>query len=354
MKKRVVVALSGGVDSSFAAYLMLKRGYQVIALHMDLGLGEVEEEGCCGWHSEKRARKIAGFLNIPFYVINLREKFYEKVISYFISSYLSGKTPNPCVVCNRFIKFGALLQRAEELDGEKLVTGHYARIENEGENQVLKKGIDSEKEQSYFLFPLLEKPLDRIDFPLGEWRKRNVVEEVKRLGIPVEFRESQEVCFLNRDGIKSLLLKKMKKMCDPGPVITTEGKEVGRHPGICFFTTGQRRGLYLTLGEPYYVVKIIPEKNAIVVGKKEDVLSRILIAEKLLWAKGYKVEEGKTVEAKIRYRMKPARAKILYWDRETLKLEFFEPQWAITLGQAVVIYEGEKVVGGGWIKGSEK
>lgn len=353
MKKRVVVALSGGVDSAFAAHLMLKKGYQVIALHMDLGLGEVEEGRCCGWHAEKKARKIAAFLNIPFYVVNLRDKFREKVISYFISSYLSGRTPNPCVVCNRFIKFGELLQKTEELGGEKLVTGHYARIEKEGDKWVLKRGVDREKDQSYFLFSLLKKPLDRICFPAGELRKEEVIAEVKRCGIPAGFRESQEVCFLDKGGIKSLLLKKMKSMCSPGPIITTKGKKVGTHPGISFFTVGQRRGLHLTLGEPYYVVRIIPEENTIVVGRKEELFSRILMAEDMLWERGYRVEEEKVVEAKVRYRAKPARARILAWDGKRLRLQFFQAQWAITSGQAVVIYEGERVVGGGWIKGTE-
>ncbi len=339
MKKRVAVALSGGVDSSFTAYLLKTQGYEVIGLYMDLGLGKVEE-----------ARKVADFLSIPFYVLNFKEEFEKRVITYFINSYQEGKTPNPCVVCNQWIKFGLLLQKAIELDAQKLCTGHYARISREKQGWTLQRGREEEKDQSYFLFPLLEKPLGKISFPLGDFRKQEIIKEARRAGLPAHHRESQEVCFLDRGGIKSFLQRKLKGCYKPGPIITKEGKRVGTHSGICFYTIGQRRGMHLTLGEPYYVVKIIPEENTVVVGKREEVYSQKLLAKRVIWAKYYKPEEGKILHARIRYQHRDSPAQIISWDGENLILQFLQPQWAITPGQATVFYEKDKVIGGGWIE----
>ena len=353
MKKRIVVALSGGMDSSFSAYLMLKKGYEVVGLHMDLGLGEVEEGRCCGWQAVRSARKVASFLGIPFYVINLREKFFQKVISYFARSYLSGKTPNPCVMCNRYIKFGELLRKTLEISGEKLVTGHYARMEKLDGGWVIKKGKDTAKDQTYFLFPLLEKPLDRIEFPLGDWSKEEVRREVLRLGIPAERRESQEVCFLDRGGLASFFYERMGLSPKPGPVVTREGKVVGEHPGIFFFTLGQRRGLSLRMGEPYYVVEIIPEENKIVVGRREELYSRKVVIGDMLWREGFTPRPGERVEIKVRYQGDRVPAIIERIDGDRVSFRLLKPLWAVTPGQAGVAYQGEILIGGGWIEDKE-
>ncbi|MCD6521804.1 tRNA 2-thiouridine(34) synthase MnmA [Candidatus Calescamantes bacterium] len=344
-KKRAVVALSGGVDSAFSAYLMLESGYEVIGIFLKLFGSEYS-----GWFSESRARKVAEFLKIPFYSLNFREKFEKKVISYFINSYLKGETPNPCIVCNRYIKFGYLLNKALELGGECLVTGHYARIKEENGEWGLFRGVDVDKDQSYFLFPLLEKPLSKIYFPLGEWRKERVHQEARRIGIPALFHESQEVCFLEGRGIKEFLTKEGGVSICPGPIITTEGKIVGEHPGVYFFTIGQRRGLKIKLGEPYYIKEIIPEENKIVIGKREEIYSSILEAEEVIADKNFPLKQGDIVEAKIRYLVKPEKAEVIYWDGRRIRLRFFHPQWAVTPGQAVVLYREDRVIAGGWIR----
>ncbi len=337
---KVAVALSGGEDSAFSSYLMLKKGYEVIGFYIDFGFGRKTE----------RVEEITKFLGIPLHVINLRKIFFNEVVPYFINSYLSGKTPNPCIMCNKLVKFGKLLKEAKKLGAEKLVTGHYAIVEKKEEKWILKRGVDKNKDQSYFLFPLLDGTLKEVYFPLGKWMKEDVKKEIEKIGIPAEHRESQEVCFLNYEEIKHKVIEEMKKKAKPGKVFTKDGKEVGNHQGICFFTIGQRKGIGIPFGKPYYVISILPEGNAIIVGKEEDVYSRNLVAENLIWEKGYEVKKGKIIEAKIRYKSDLAKAKIEFWDGRNLNLSFQKKQWAITPGQAVVMYENDEVIGGGWIK----
>ncbi len=348
--------MSGGVDSSTAAGLLKEKGYEVIGATMCIGTGDKAQGGparCCSLSDIEDARRVALHLGIPFYVIPMREEFEEEVIQYFCREYLQGKTPNPCILCNEKIKFGSFLKKAMELGADFLATGHYARLGfDEGTGRyLLRKGVDQRKDQSYVLFSLTQDQFRRILFPLGDLRK----EEVRWKALQLELRvydkaESQEVCFIQETSYHSFLSERLNVPVEPGPILDKDGRVLGRHKGIPFYTIGQRRGLGLAKGRPLYVIKIDREKNTIVVGGAEEVLSDTFIVDSINWIVPPETVPFHHAHVKIRYNHPGSAASLFPKGEGKLEVKFTAPQKAITPGQAAVFYDGETLLGGGWIK----
>ena len=357
---RVVVAMSGGVDSSVAVALLKDKGYDAIGATMQIWPSNHEAEGldrvggCCGFDAVADAKKVAYELDIPHYVMNFRDIFGEKVISNFCDEYNRGRTPNPCIRCNEHIKFDALLKRAKELDADFVATGHYARIEYDeiSGRYILKKGVDHSKDQSYVLYVMTQDQMKHVLMPLGNFTKQNVRKLARERGLPVaEKAESQEICFIPDDDYRSFLKEHLPQAAKPGPILDKQGKVLGQHRGVLFYTVGQRKGLGISAREPLYVTAIDPQRNAIIVGTKEEVYSDELIAADLNWIAIESLEQPIEVKAKIRYRCQEADAAITPIVGENgVHVKFKEPQMAITPGQAIVFYHGEIVVGGGTIE----
>lgn len=355
-KGRVVVAMSGGVDSSTAAGLLKAEGYEVIGATMCIGMVDHAGGGparCCGLADVEDARRVALQLGIPFYVIHLREEFEEEVIRYFCEAYVKGKTPNPCILCNEKVKFGSFLKKAMALGADFMATGHYARLgfdESTG-RYLLRKGVDRRKDQSYVLFSLTQDQLRYALFPLGELRKEEVRKKALELNLRVHDKpESQEVCFIHETSYHSFLLERAKESIEPGPILDKDGKVLGRHRGIPFYTVGQRRGLRLAKGRPLYVIRIDREKNAIVVGEEEEVRSDTFVVDSVNWIVPPERIRFDNAHVKIRYNHPGSEASLSPRGENELEVKFRSPQKAITPGQAAVFYDGETVLGGGWIK----
>ncbi|KYH32370.1 tRNA-specific 2-thiouridylase MnmA [Moorella mulderi DSM 14980] len=356
-KEKVMVAMSGGVDSSTAAALLKEAGYEVIGVTLDQWPEGTPppagETGCCSLAAVDDARRVAGILDIPYYVLNFRELFEREVIDYFIASYLKGETPNPCIACNRKVRFDALLKKAMALGMDYLATGHYARrLYDAGRDRyLLAKGLDADKDQSYVLYSFTQEQLAHILLPLGEYTKTEVRQIAKRYGLPVaEKAESQDICFITESDYRAYLGRKVAQAIKPGPILDVKGRVLGRHRGLPYYTIGQRKGLGLALGKPYFVVALDPERNAVIVGTKEDLEQRVLYARDnnyILWGE---LPSQARVTAKIRYRAPEAAATWYPLKDGRARLEFDEPQRAITPGQAVVYYQGDLVVGGGTIE----
>jgi tRNA-specific 2-thiouridylase len=356
LKKRVVVAMSGGVDSSMAVWFLKEKGYEVIGATMCIGMLDKTQGGparCCGLADIEDARRVALQLEIPFYVFHLSEEFEKEVIQYFCEEYVNGKTPNPCILCNEKIKFGFFLEKALELEADFIATGHYARLDF-GERigrYLLKKGVDRRKDQSYVLFSLTQDQLCHTLFPLGELRKEEVRRKALQLGLRVHDKpESQEVCFIQESSYHSFLSERLKESIEPGPILDKDGKVLGRHKGIPFYTIGQRRGLRLAKGKPLYVIGIDRGKNAIVVGGREEVYRDTFIVDSVNWIIPQKMMPSIDAQVKIRYNHSASEASIIPKGKDGLEVRFKSPQKAITPGQAAVFYHGETVLGGGWIK----
>jgi tRNA-specific 2-thiouridylase len=355
MKKRVVVAMSGGVDSSTAAWLLKERGYEVIGATMCIGLMDKARGGparCCGLADIEDARRVALQLEIPFYVFHLREEFEKEVIQYFCEEYARGRTPNPCILCNERVKFGSFLKKALELEADFIATGHYARLgfDEEADRFLLKKGVDRRKDQSYVLFSLTQGQFRRTLFPLGQHRKEDVRKIALQLNLQVHDKpESQEVCFIQESSYHFFLSARLKESIESGPILDKEGKILGRHKGIPFYTIGQRRGLRLAKGRPLYVIGIDREKNAVVVGGEEEVYSDTFVVDSVNWIVPRETIPSHKTQVKVRYNHPGSEASISIGERE-LEVKFRSPQKAITPGQAAVFYDGETVLGGGWIK----
>jgi tRNA-specific 2-thiouridylase len=348
-RKKVAVAMSGGVDSAVAAARLQEAGYEVIGLWMQL-LGEGPPETN---PSFRDACTVAQALDIPLFPVDLRAPFQAEIIAYFLRVYLAGKTPNPCALCNPRIKFGLLMERALEMGAELFATGHYARVEQEPEQGrfVLRRGIDKKKDQSYFLWGLAQEQLACCCFPNGESTKAEVRQLARSRGLPLSERgESQDICFIPHGDYRSFLGSRLKDYrCAQGAIVDKEGRILGRHGGVFGFTVGQRQGIGVPAKRPYYVLRIDPVANQVIVGEKEDLLARGLTAHEMRWVSIPPPQEGLRAMGQIRYRHAGALCQVTPRSEAEVAVRFDEPQEAITPGQALVLYLDDRVLGGGWI-----
>jgi tRNA-specific 2-thiouridylase len=354
-KERVVVAMSGGVDSSVTAALLLERGYDVVGLFMRSGIhaGEAAKagkQGCCSIDDAMDARQVAASLGVPFFAVNFSVEF-ERIINYFVDEYERGRTPNPCVQCNRWLKFGRLLDYADEIGARWVATGHYARIVQRGGRRAIAKGLDGSKDQSYVLFPLDQRQLERTMLPIGEMQKVDVRAIAAKIGLKVsEKPDSQEICFVPDQNYGRLLGERRPGSIKKGPLVDTAGKVLGEHLGHQLYTIGQRKGLG-ALGRPMYVVETRPETNTVVVGDARETESIGLIAGDLIWGGIDRIPPGVEISGgvKVRYRQDPCPAKARISADGRVEITFDEPLRAVTPGQAAVFYDGDVVLFGGFI-----
>ena len=336
--------MSGGVDSSVTAALLKKEGHEVIGLTMQVTDSE---------EASKAAGSIAQALGIKHHIVDFRDIFTEQIISHFCLQYSRGKTPNPCVQCNRQIKFGALLEKAQEIGAEAMATGHYARIEKRWSDDrlLLKKGIDRTRDQSYFLYKLTQAQLAAALFPLGSTTKNEVRKMALEMGLPLANRkESREICFIPDNDYPRFLREYLTSAIKPGLITDKQGKVLGEHQGVIDYTIGQRKGLGISSREPLYVVDIDSQSNTVIVGGKQDVYATEFIITDLNWVSIVRLTEPLTLKVKIRYLHREAEAVISSIDNDSVDIKFAEPQMAITPGQAAVFYQDDMVVGGGTIE----
>lgn len=381
-KGKVLVAMSGGVDSSVAAALLAREGYEVVGCFMRLGSpGEtldspiefderqlacdptkvkIGHQGCCSINDAADARLVAAELGVAFYVVNFKKDF-GRIIDYFVDEYVEGRTPNPCVRCNDWLKFGKLHEYAEQIGAEWVATGHYARVERDAAGRAaLRRGLDLDKDQSYVLFGMKRARLEKTLLPIGGYRKADVRAMAKELGLPTfDKPDSQEICFVPDNDYAGLVERRRGGVISDQPagvVLDPEGKKVGEHGGQHKFTIGQRRRVGVALGYPVFVVGKDVEKNTVTVGPREMLFARGLTAGEVNWLIDEPVSgEWRACSAKVRSNGKPAAARVR-WDAERgeMEVEFDEPVEAVAPGQAVVVYEGERVMGGGWIRNASR
>lgn len=355
---QVVVAMSGGVDSSVAAALLVQQGYECIGVTLQVwpsDLPETEREGgCCSLGAVTDARQVAAALGIPYYVLNYQEIFQTHVIDDFVAEYRRGRTPNPCIRCNKDIKFAALLRHAEAIGASHVATGHYARILRDPASgrYLLLRGRDRHKDQSYVLYSLDQEQLAHILFPLGDFTKDQTRAVAERLGLRVAHKaESQEICFVPSNNYRDFLGRVAPEVRKPGPILDTAGRKLGEHPGIAFYTIGQRKGLGLAYCEPLYVVDLDPERNAVIVGTAREVWRAGLLGSHANWVSVPELAGPLKVEVQIRYNSKPVPARIEPGPGPgQVACYFGQPQRAVTPGQAAVFYQGDRLVGGATIE----
>ncbi len=350
--------MSGGVDSSVAAYLLKEQGYDVIGVTMRLwqdDTGTSQEEGsCCGLSAVDDARRVADVLEIPYYVMNFREEFKGNVVDYFVEEYLHGRTPNPCIACNRYVKWEALLRRGLEIGADYIATGHYARIDRlDNGRYAVRNSVTTAKDQTYALYNLTQEQLSRTLMPVGEYTKEQIRELAVRAGLPVADKpDSQEICFVP-DGDYAGLIDRLAgdRVPGPGDFVTTDGRVLGRHKGISHYTIGQRRGLELPMGERVFVKEIRPEQNQVVIGTNADIFTTEVFCKDVNYMSVSDITEPVRALAKIRYNHKGDYCTVEKLSDGRLKCTFEKPVRAATPGQALVLYDGEYVMGGGVILG---
>lgn len=357
-RKKVVVGLSGGVDSSVAAYLLKEQGYDVIGVTMQIWQDEdraIQEEngGCCGLSAVDDARRVANDLGIPYYVMNFKKEFKKEVIDYFVDEYKRGRTPNPCIACNRYVKWESLLKRSMDIGADYIATGHYARIAQlENGRYTLKRSATLAKDQTYALYNLTQDQLSRTLMPVGEYTKDEVRQIAEKIQLQVANKpDSQDICFVPDGDYASFIEETTGEKIETGNFVDVNGNILGKHKGLIHYTVGQRKGLGLSLGYPAFVLEICPETNEIVIGSNEDSMSYTLRANQLNFMSVSDLEDDMRVFAKIRYNHKGAWCVIKKIAKDELLCTFDEAQRAITPGQAVVFYDEDYVVGGGTIIG---
>lgn len=369
---RVVLAMSGGVDSSVAAHLLREQGHEVVGLFMRHGhtiepeceldkptssllpLAEPRsnKQGCCSASDAADARRVADQMDIPFYALDFEEEF-GRIMDYFVDEYAAGRTPNPCVMCNNWLKFGRLCGYADSVGAEFVASGHYARLvpsAQAGEPPRLLRGRDDDKDQSYVLFGIQREILSRMMLPVGDYTKPQIRELAKQIGLRVaEKRDSQEICFVGRNNYAQFVQNRLGDEDRRGEIVMTDGTVVGEHDGIEKFTIGQRKGLGVALGEPRFVVRIEPQSRRVVIGEREELGRRELTASRSNWLVDTP-QASFDCTVKIRYLSTPAPARVQPLDNNRFSVEFSEPQSGVAPGQAVVCYDGDQVLGGGWIE----
>jgi tRNA-specific 2-thiouridylase len=363
-KPKVVVAMSGGVDSSVAAALLLRQGYEVIGVFMRLGSpdgveapagesGRSHKQGCCSVLDAADARRVAGMLEIPFYVLNFEDEF-GRVIDYFVGEYNRGRTPNPCVRCNDWLKFGRLTKYAEAVGADFVASGHYARIglDPATGQRALLRGRDARKDQSYVLFGMTPATMNHTLLPIGDYEKQKVRQIAQDMKLPVYNKpDSQEICFVPDQDYAALVKRRSPEMVRQGELVMADGSVVGRHEGHQHFTIGQRRGVGVAFGHPIYVVDINAQANRVTLGEQADLRRAALIARQTNWLSNRLRVGGPAMRcaAKIRYNHDPQPAEVTASGQGEMIVRFDQPQPAITPGQAVVVYDGDVLLGGGWI-----
>ena len=346
---RVVVGMSGGVDSTVAAAILKEKGYEVIGMTMALSTAASK---CCSEADVTDARRMAQKLDIPHYVIPMHQPFQEHVVDYFVNEYVRGRTPNPCAVCNPTIKFGVLMDKARELGANRLATGHYAMISRDKSTGrfLLKRGTEHGKDQSYFLARLSQDALSRTLFPVGSFPKEKIRALAEKLGLDIARKqESQDVCFIPESGVADFIEKETGIPGKPGQIRDQDGQVLGTHPGIIGFTIGQRKGLGIAVGRPVYVTKIDSDTNSVIVGDGEDLYHRECFTTDPNWIGVADASGIDSAEVRIRYKHRAAKAKLEMMDPRTIRIRFDKPQRAITPGQLAVFYKKETVLGSAWI-----
>lgn len=359
-KPKVVVGMSGGVDSSVAAWLLKEQGYDVIGVTMQIWQDEendkVEEQGgCCGLSAVDDARRVAQTLEIPYYVMNFKQEFKENVMDYFVAEYLCGRTPNPCIACNRYVKWESLLRRSMAIGADYIATGHYARIDLlDNGRYALRKSVSQGKDQTYALYNLTQEQLSRTLMPVGAFDKDEIRQIALRQGLPVANKpDSQEICFVPDQDYAAFIDANTDKNIPEGNFVDMEGRILGRHRGITHYTIGQRKGLNISLGKRCFVVEIRPETNEVVLGDNEDVFAQKLRCSRLNFMAVSDIRQPIHVQAKIRYNHTGEGCTLYRTGEDEIVCEFDRPVRAVTPGQAVVFYDEEHVVGGGTILGRE-
>lgn len=356
MNKKAVIAMSGGVDSSVAAFIMKEKGFDCIGMTMKLfqndDVGVSREHSCCSLDDVEDARTVAYSMDMPHYVCNFSDRFRQEVIEKFVKAYENGATPNPCIDCNRYLKFEKLFSRAKELGYDYVVTGHYARIEYDENRKryILKKAVDQTKDQSYVLYSLTQEQLAHTLFPLGEMEKSEVRKIAEQQNfINAKKLDSQDICFIQNGSYADFIEEYTHKQFPNGSFVDKDGNVLGTHSGIIRYTIGQRKGLGISFGKPMFVTGVDAAQNTVTLGPHEELFSKTVKATDINLISVDKIKEPLRVKAKVRYRQEEQSATVIMLDEITMLVEFDEPQRAVTKGQAVVLYDGDEVVGGGTI-----